>query len=81
MDNFLYSFDRADSPAHVLTLDVFVKPNKRATEKLVEKEYEILDGNGEPLRGKKARQSLRKAVTGPIEEVDEHENDDGFELI
>ncbi len=64
----------------MLSLDVFVKHNVRETGKLVEKEYEILDGNGDALKGRKARQTLRKAATQPIEVVDETEDDD-FELV
>ncbi len=53
----------------MLSLDVFVKPNKRETEQLVEKEYEILDANGDTLRGRKARQTLRKAASNPADLV------------
>ncbi len=81
-DGFLYSFDRTDSPAHVLSLDVFVKSTERGTEKLVEKEYEILDDNGDAVRGKKARQTLRKSASNPIEVVrTSDDEDDDFELV
>lgn len=60
---FLYSFDNTDSPPPVLTLDLFVKPHVRATEMLVEKEYEVLDGNGDTVKGRRVRQILRKAAT------------------
>ncbi|KAK1759517.1 hypothetical protein QBC47DRAFT_109409 [Echria macrotheca] len=80
-DNVLYSFDRADTPGRPLTLDIFVKaPTARDTERFVEKEYEILDANGEAVKGRKARRTLRQAVTdlGSTRDGDE---DDGFELV
>lgn len=85
-DNFLYSFDRTDTtPGMPMALDIFVKaPTGRETEKFVEKEYEILDGNGEALKGRKARRELRHtgggggAGSGGVEEVVE---DEGFELL
>jgi hypothetical protein len=80
-DHVLYSFDRAETPGKPLSLDLFIKqPTGRDTERLVEKEYEILDGNGEPLKGRKARSILRKSGSdlaskdGPVE-------DDDFELV
>jgi hypothetical protein len=79
-DDFLYSYDQTDSPAHVLSLEVFVKPDVKGTERFVEKEYEILDANGEAVKGRKARQTLRKSASAEkkmVEVVDE----DGFELI
>lgn len=81
---FLYSFDNTDSPPPVLTLDVFVKPNVRATEKMLEREYEILDTNGHAVKGRKARQMLRRAAAAdkataiPLDEVLE---DEGFQLV
>lgn len=85
-DPFVYSFDRTDSPGQPLALDVFVKAANggRATEKFVEKEYEILDGNGDALKGRKARQNLRKSGSPrsggqAVEEGIEVE--DGFELV
>jgi len=84
-DGFLYSYDRADSPAHVLSLDVFVKPpNVREMEKLVEREYEILDANGDALKGRKARQTLRQTASGPVEKsatAPAMLDDDDFELV
>lgn len=88
-DPFVYSFDRADSPGQPLALDVFVKAgggaSGRATEKLVEKEYEILDGNGDALKGRKARQNLRKSGSpragGLAAAEDGVEVEDGFELV
>lgn len=82
-DNILYSFDRTDSPGRPVTLDIFVKTTGRDTEKLVEKEYEILDENGDALKGKKARRTLRQGVsTGNKSADDEPEVDeDGFELV
>ncbi|KAI5866474.1 hypothetical protein GGS23DRAFT_273164 [Durotheca rogersii] len=80
-DNILYSFDRAESPGKPLTLDVFVKTNPKETEKFVEKEYEILDNNGDALKGRKARQNLRRKNRGPTADEPEVIEDDGFELL
>jgi hypothetical protein len=77
-DGFTYSFDRTDSPNQPLSLDIFVKTTGRETERLVEREYEILDANGQALRGRKARKDLRKPSTTPEDSIIE---DDGFELI
>ncbi|KAL2189587.1 hypothetical protein L209DRAFT_749424 [Thermothelomyces heterothallicus CBS 203.75] len=88
----LYSFDRADTPGRPLTLDVFVKNTSgKETEKLVEREYEVLDGNGEAVKGRKARAVLRKSgssgtAAGAGEgrkdgEQEGTEVEDGFELI
>jgi len=79
-EDFLYSFDRVDSPARVLSLDVFVKPNARETEKLVEKEYEVLDANGDALKGRRARQTLRKAASNPLAAVPDVDEED-FEFV
>ena len=80
-DNFLYNFDRVDSsPGNPLSLDVFVK--EPSTERQVEREYEVLDHNGEVLRGRKARRNLRSGkspTTEPSEGMGEE--DDGFELV
>jgi hypothetical protein len=78
-DDYLYSFDRTQSPGKPLSLDIFVKTNPRLTEKLVEKEYEILDTNGDALTGRKARRNLRRQPQ-PFAEPETVE-DDGFELI
>ncbi|KAH9897284.1 hypothetical protein F4778DRAFT_783376 [Xylariomycetidae sp. FL2044] len=82
-DNFLYSFDRTDSPGKPLSLDIFVKSNPKETEKFVEKEYEILDNNGDALKGRKARRNLRNV--GPKNNAPTAEpeiiEDDGFELL
>ena len=82
-DNFLYSFDRTDSPGRPLTLDTFVKPpHPRETERLVEKEYEILDTNGQPLKGRKAKQNLRRGPSNKSDvDVDGLDDEDGFELV
>ncbi|RYP67329.1 hypothetical protein DL769_005808 [Monosporascus sp. CRB-8-3] len=80
-DNFLYSFDRTDTPGGPLSLDIFVKTNPRATEKLVEKEYEILDANGDALKGRKARRDLRRKSPQPVAEEARIVEEDGFELI
>ncbi|KAI0147908.1 hypothetical protein F4776DRAFT_287982 [Hypoxylon sp. NC0597] len=80
-DNVYYSFDRAESPYKPLTLDVFVKANPKETEKFVEKEYEILDNNGDALKGRKARQNLRRKNHAPPTEEPDIVEDDGFELV
>lgn len=88
-DNFLYSFDQDSTPGFSrtpLTLENFVKTDDRKTEKFVEKEYEILDANGEALKGRKAkRRGLRggaaAAASGSGKEEDEVEEDEGFELV
>jgi hypothetical protein len=72
-----------------LTLEVFVKTTGRETEKLVEREYEVLDGNGEALKGRRARRVLRRggtdaaagAGTGAGGVVEGEGEDEGFELI
>lgn len=83
MDNVLYSFDRADSPGRPLTLEVFVKKSGRDTEKFVEKEYEILDVNGDALKGRKARRNLRGGAKNGAKSTDEdvEVDEDGFELV
>jgi hypothetical protein len=79
-DHILYSFDQSDTPGKPVSLEVFVKqPTGRDTERLVEKEYEILDENGEPLKGRKARNILRKS--GSDLAKDEPVVDEDFELV
>ncbi|KAI1466674.1 uncharacterized protein F4812DRAFT_61421 [Daldinia caldariorum] len=80
-DNVLYSFDRVDSPGRPLTLDAFVKTNPKETEKFVEKEYEILDQNGDALKGRKARQNLRRRNHASAAQEPDIIEDDGFELV
>ncbi|KAL2267547.1 hypothetical protein VTJ83DRAFT_4824 [Remersonia thermophila] len=106
-DPFIYSFDCTESPNRPLTLEVFVKPsgvNRHGgrggrngglggeTERLVEREYEVVDGNGEPVRGRRVRAILRKEERGRRERKGESgdggvgaeerwEEDEGFELI
>ncbi|KAK4217809.1 hypothetical protein QBC37DRAFT_33163 [Rhypophila decipiens] len=85
-NNVLYSFDRLDTTPHLpVTLGSLVKTTGRDTEKLVEKEYEVINTNGESLTGRKARRDLRKGHTGdpgtalgPEESIVE---DEGFELV
>ncbi|KAK4043349.1 hypothetical protein C8A01DRAFT_43664 [Parachaetomium inaequale] len=84
----LYSFDRADTPGRPLTLEVFVKNTSgKETERLVEKEYEVLDGNGEAVRGRRARAVLRKGGSVEAEKESEggldaeREVEGGFELV
>ncbi|KAI0396022.1 hypothetical protein F5Y17DRAFT_151513 [Xylariaceae sp. FL0594] len=81
-DDFIYSFDKAESPGKPLSLEIFVKKNTKETEKFVEKEYEILDYNGDAVKGRKALKDLHrgKAMAPPAEEVAPIE-DDGFELV
>lgn len=83
-DNILYSFDRTDSPGRPVTLDIFVKTTGRDTERLVEKEYEVINANGESLTGKKARRDLRKTHADPGTALGADETiieDEGFELV
>ncbi|KAI1120223.1 hypothetical protein F5Y10DRAFT_136967 [Nemania abortiva] len=80
-DDFIYSFDQTESPGKPLSLDVFVKTNTKATEKFVEKEYEILDYNGEPLKGRKALKDLHRGKMAPPAEEAELVEDEGFELV
>ncbi|KAK4150944.1 hypothetical protein C8A00DRAFT_36443 [Chaetomidium leptoderma] len=87
-DPFVYSFDRTDSPGRPLTLEVFVKSGTagRETEKLVEREYEVLDGNGEAVRGRRARAVLRRGGSKERGEVqggggEGGREEDGFELV
>lgn len=80
-DGFLYSFDRKESPGKPLSLELFVKTNPKETEKFVEKEYEILDNNGDALKGRKARRSLRRPGQPATAEEPAIVEDDGFELV
>ncbi|KAK1699628.1 hypothetical protein BDP55DRAFT_540393 [Colletotrichum godetiae] len=73
-EDWKYSFDRVESPGRPVTLDIFVKTTGRETERMVEKEYEILNENGQVLKGRKARQNLRQEG-GRISE------EDGFQLV
>ncbi|KAK4244283.1 hypothetical protein C7999DRAFT_17444 [Corynascus novoguineensis] len=88
----LYSFDRTDTPGRALALDVFVKTTNggKETERLIEKEYEVLDVNGDAVRGRKAKAILRKGTervkgndtaAGGEGDKDGEEVEDGFELI
>ena len=79
-DNVFYSFDRSESPGKPLALDIFVKTTGRETERLVEKEYEVVDGNGETLKGRKARRNLRMGVA-ESSNADLLDEADGFELV
>ncbi|KAK8128194.1 hypothetical protein PG984_009302 [Apiospora sp. TS-2023a] len=81
-DDFLYSFDRVDSPGQPLSLDVFVKSDGKGTEKLIEREYEVLDINGDALKGRKARRILRHPSPKRHATTDlDVEDVDGFQLI
>jgi hypothetical protein len=92
IDDVLYNYDRATTPGtQPLTLDIFVKPETaRQMERFVEKEYEIVDGNGVALKGRKARRHLRRVAAtdspqtlaaGSGVEAGDIEEDDGFELV
>lgn len=59
-----------------LPLETFVKSDERATERLVAKEYQVLDMSGEVLTGRKARGHLRRSPSTQFTE-----EDDGFELV
>ncbi|KAJ8124399.1 hypothetical protein O1611_g9241 [Lasiodiplodia mahajangana] len=80
-DDFIYSFDQTESPGKPLSLDVFVKTNTKATEKFVEKEYEILDYNGDPVKGRKALKDLHRGKMAPPTAEAELVEDEGFELV
>ncbi|KAI1437922.1 hypothetical protein GGR50DRAFT_567826 [Xylaria sp. CBS 124048] len=80
-EDVLYSFDETESPGRPLSLEVFVKTNTKETEKFVEREYEILDYNGDAVKGRKALKDLHRGKTmGPAAEPEIIE-DDGFELV
>lgn len=84
MDQVLYSFDRAETPGRPLTLGVFVKTKERDTEKFVANEYEVIDVNGDALKGRKARRNLRRGaagVAGKSADEDVEVVEDGFELV
>ncbi|KAK4644420.1 hypothetical protein QC761_304630 [Podospora bellae-mahoneyi] len=82
-DDVLYSFDRHDSPDRPVTLEVFVKARntQKETEKLVEKEYEVVDGNGEAVKGRKAKKVLRSGTSERREENEPVVVEGGFELV
>lgn len=81
-----FSFDRSDSPDRPVTLEMFVtKSGKKKTgglvsetERLVEREYEVVDGKGEAVRGRRARGVLRREGS---KEREEGKEDEGFELV
>ncbi len=80
-DDFLYSFDKAESPGRSLSLEVFVKTNPKETERFVEKEYEILDYNGDAVKGRRALKDLHRGKTAPPLQEAELVEDEGFELV
>jgi hypothetical protein len=80
-DSVVYSFDSTQSPNRPMALDLFVKATGRETEKLVEREYEVVDEHGDAVKGRKARKTLRNASGQAAPETDMVEEDDGFELI
>jgi len=70
--------DRMESSSRPLSLGIFVTATSRDTERLVEREYEVLDATGQSLHGRKAREDLRKAAST---EYGLMSSDDGFELV
>ncbi|KAI3320138.1 hypothetical protein HD806DRAFT_248121 [Xylariaceae sp. AK1471] len=80
-DDFLYSFDKSESPGKPLSLEIFVKTDTKQTEKFVEKEYEILDYNGDPVKGRRALKDVHRGKIAPPAEEAEHLEVDGFELV
>jgi hypothetical protein len=83
VDN-MYALDAGnDTPARPLALDMFVKTGARdGTERLVEKEYEVVDTNGDTLKGRKARRrNLRKSGSDAGSQEDDVNDVDGFELV
>ncbi|KAJ8118981.1 hypothetical protein ONZ43_g3886 [Nemania bipapillata] len=80
-EDFMYSFDQREGPGKPLSLDIFVKTNTKATEKFVEKEYEILDYNGEAVKGRKALKDVHRGKIAPPAKEAELVEDEGFELV
>ncbi|KAI1267003.1 hypothetical protein F5Y18DRAFT_354119 [Xylariaceae sp. FL1019] len=80
-EDFLYSFDKTESPGKPLSLDAYIKTNPRDMEKLVEREWMVVDNNGEAVKGRKARMNLRHGKSAPLVEEPELIEDDGFELL
>ncbi|KAJ2984445.1 hypothetical protein NUW58_g6053 [Xylaria curta] len=80
-NDVLYSFDKAESPGKPLPLRLYVKTNPKETERFVEKEYEILDFNGDPVTGRKALKDLHRGKTAPPAQEPEVVEDEGFELV
>jgi hypothetical protein len=63
-----------------LNLDTFVKLDSRATERLIAKEYEVLDMSGKILKGREASRDLRRSPRAHSMNED-NDDDYGFELI
>ncbi|KAI0150702.1 hypothetical protein GGR57DRAFT_180663 [Xylariaceae sp. FL1272] len=81
-EDFLYSFDKTESPGKPLSLDAYIKTNPRDMEKLVEREWMVVDNNGEAIMGRKARMNLRHGKSAPlVEEPELLIEDEGFELL
>ncbi|KAK0665912.1 hypothetical protein QBC41DRAFT_158779 [Cercophora samala] len=84
-DDVLYSFDRQElSPGRrPVRLEVFVKAGntQKETERLVEKEYEVVDGNGEAVKGRRAKRVLRSGTSERKEEEEPVVVEGGFELV
>jgi hypothetical protein len=79
-DSFTYSFDRTESPNLPQSLEVYLKPTtERDTERFVQREYEILDVDGELVRGTMAKSVLRRRSSNM--QLQGAAEDDGFELI
>ncbi|CAK7241882.1 MAG: hypothetical protein STHCBS139747_003355 [Sporothrix thermara] len=70
--------DLTDGPLRSLPLAAFIKkPTVRDTERLVNREYEIVDSDGSTATGRRARELLRQSAPSTIEPT----TDDDFELI
>ncbi|KAI6316782.1 hypothetical protein MCOR34_004197 [Pyricularia oryzae] len=90
IEGVLYSYDTTETPGlrAPVGLDLYVKTNPKTTERFVEKEYEIVDTNGDLLKGRKARRDLRKSAGGPsaaerpaTASTHIDDDDDDFELL
>jgi hypothetical protein len=78
-DTFPRSFDASSSPNQPQSLNGYIKPVKeKGTERLIQREYEVVDSYGQASRGKRATQNLRKEANSM--ELDPTVEDD-FQLI
>lgn len=81
-NGLLYSFDSVVTPGAPTSLEQYVRPSAkpgRETEKLVSREYEVLDDKGDVVRGRKARATLARKHDSAPEALVEEEDD--FELV